>query len=104
LAEKAISLMKKTALIINSARGGLVDEIAVVKALRQKRLGGAAFDVLSKEPPQDNNPLLQALDLPNLLVTPHIAWASQQSRQRLVDQLGETIGLFLEGKPRNIVS
>ncbi|MGD2055088.1 MAG: NAD(P)-dependent oxidoreductase, partial [Gammaproteobacteria bacterium] len=77
-------LMKKDAVLINTARGGLVDEAALVEALLQKKLGGAAVDVIEAEPPPDNYPLLE-VSLPNLIVTPHVAWASRESRQRLLD-------------------
>ncbi|WP_444938355.1 D-2-hydroxyacid dehydrogenase [Microbulbifer sp. JMSA002] len=79
-----IANMKPGALLINTARGGLVDEEAVADALRSGKLGGAALDVLSEEPPQASHPLL-ATDIPNLIITPHNAWISRESRQRLLD-------------------
>ncbi|WP_444883783.1 D-2-hydroxyacid dehydrogenase [Microbulbifer sp. PSTR4-B] len=79
-----IANMKPGALLINTARGGLVDEEAVADALRSGKLGGAALDVLSEEPPPASHPLL-ATDIPNLIVTPHNAWISRESRQRLLD-------------------
>ncbi|MFL1403909.1 D-2-hydroxyacid dehydrogenase [Marinobacter sp. M1N3S26] len=76
--------MKDTALIINTSRGGLVDEQALADALRAGTVGGAGFDVLTEEPPRNGNPLL-AEDIPNLIVTPHSAWASREARQRIVE-------------------
>ncbi len=96
------ALMRRDALLINTARGGLVDEVALVAALRQGRIGGAGVDVLTQEPPRDGNPLLQ-LDIPNLIVTPHVAWAGRQAMQRMADQLIENIEAFARGAPRNLV-
>ncbi len=76
--------MKNTALLINTSRGGLVDEQALADALRAGEIGGAGFDVLTEEPPRNGNPLL-ADDIPNLIITPHSAWASREARQRIVD-------------------
>ncbi|MBV9924557.1 MAG: D-2-hydroxyacid dehydrogenase [Acidobacteria bacterium] len=89
-----LSLMKSTALLINCARGGVVDEAALAEALREGRLGGAGVDVLSKEPPGGDNPLLDP-DLPNLLVTPHVAWAGREAQQALADQLVDNIEAFV---------
>ena len=94
----AIALMKQTAFLINCARGGIVDESALLTALQQKRIAGAAMDVLSIEPPRQSNPLLEA-GLTNLLITPHVAWASRQARQRIIDQTVENIRAFKAGKP-----
>lgn len=90
-----LALMRPDALLINTARGGIVDELALVDALRAGRLGGAAFDVLTEEPPPENHPLL-APDVPNLLVTPHVAWASRAARQRLLDATAENVRRFGE--------
>ncbi len=94
---ESFSLMKPTAFLINCARGGIVDENALVDALRTKKIAGAAVDVLSVEPPKDSNPLLEA-KLPNLIITPHIAWASREARQRIIDQTVENIEAFKAGK------
>lgn len=102
IGERELALMKPDALLINTARGGIVDEAALVHALRNGRLGGAGTDVLSVEPPTEGNPLL-APDIPNLIVTPHTAWASRESRQRAVDQVADNIRAFLAGTPRNVV-
>ena len=79
-----------------------MDELALLEALRSRHLGGAGVDVLTQEPPIDN-PLLSS-DIPNIIVTPHIAWASRESRQRLVNELAANIQAFLHGKPRNVVT
>ena len=89
-----IALMKPTAVLINCARGGAVDEAALAEALREGRIAGAGVDVLSNEPPARGNPLL-SLDLPNLIVTPHVAWASREAQQALADQLIENIEDFV---------
>jgi glycerate dehydrogenase len=94
--------MKKSAFLINTARGGIVDEDALAQALRAGMIAGAGVDVLSKEPPTEGNPLLTP-DIPNLLITPHTAWASNEALQRLMDQIAETILAFKSGQPRNIV-
>jgi glycerate dehydrogenase len=77
-------MMKPDALLINTSRGGLVDEAALANALRTGVIGGAGFDVLTEEPPRNGNPLL-AGDIPNLIITPHSAWASREARQRIVE-------------------
>lgn len=103
IAATEIQQMKPGAVLINTARGGIVDEQALVDALRDGRLAGAGVDVLTEEPPLHGNPLL-ADDIPNLILTPHIAWASRNARQRLLDAIGANIGAFLAGTPRNVVS
>jgi glycerate dehydrogenase len=95
--------MKRSALLINTARGGLVDEAALAAALREGVIAGAGFDVLSVEPPRHGNPLLE-LDLPNFILTPHVAWASREAMQALADQLIDNVEGFVGGKPRNVVS
>jgi glycerate dehydrogenase len=97
-----LARMQPSAILINSARGGVVDEVALVAALRAGQLAGAAVDVLSIEPPPMDHPLLNA-NLPNLLVTPHIAWASRQAQQKLADEVVENIAAFLRGERRNRV-
>ena len=94
--------MKPTALLINTARGGLVDELALAQALKEGWIGGAGFDVLTREPPKEGNPLLE-LRLPNFILTPHIAWASDEAMQFLADQLIDNIEAFVGGSPRNLV-
>lgn len=95
--------MRRDALLINSARGGLVDEAALADALKQDLIGGAGFDVLSREPPRAGNPLLD-LDLPNFIVTPHVAWSSREAMQAMADQLIDNIEAFVGGVPRNLVT
>ena len=97
-----LALMKPDALLINTARGALVDLDALVAALRGGDLGGAAIDVLPQEPPVDGSPLF-APDIPNLIVTPHIAWAAFEARQRAVDELALNIEDFLRGGRRGRV-
>ena len=103
ISEKEIALMKHDALLINAARGGVVDEVALRDALNQGRIAGAGVDVLTNEPPAEGNPLLDP-SIPNLIVTPHIAWASREARQRLVDQIAENIQAFMAGTPKNVVN
>lgn len=93
---KALALMKPSALLINAARGGIVDEQALAAALRGGQLAGAGVDVLSTEPPVDGNPLLDS-DIPNLIVTPHSAWGSVEARQRIVGQIADNIEAFKAG-------
>jgi glycerate dehydrogenase len=93
---RELGLMKPTAFLINTARGGLIDEQALADALRAGHLGGAATDVLTQEPPTDGNPLLAA-DIPRLIITPHSAWGSREARQRIVGQLSENALAFFNG-------
>lgn len=94
--------VKPNALLINTARGGLIDEEALLDALQNGTLGGAALDVLTQEPPAPDNILIRA-NLPNLLISPHMAWASAEARQRMVIQLADNIQAFLQGNPRHQV-
>ncbi|MEG5266012.1 2-hydroxyacid dehydrogenase [Pseudomonas sp. JDS28PS106] len=98
-----LSLLKPHAFIVNTARGGLIDEQALADALRNGHLGGAASDVLSVEPPVNGNPLL-AGDIPRLIVTPHSAWGAQEARQRIVAQVAENAQAFFAGAPVRVVS
>jgi glycerate dehydrogenase len=97
-----LAQMKPEAILINTARGGLIDDHALIEALKNRRLAGAGIDVLRNEPPRDGNPLLE-VDLPNLIVTPHNAWASRQAMQTLADQLVDNLEAFVRGSPQNLV-
>ncbi|MGY8820182.1 MAG: 2-hydroxyacid dehydrogenase [Pseudomonadales bacterium] len=99
---RELQLMKPSAFIINTARGGLIDEQALADTLRSGHLGGAATDVLISEPPSNDNPLLAA-DVPRLIVTPHSAWGSREARQRIVGQLRENADAFFAGTPKRQV-
>ncbi|MBC8050577.1 MAG: glycerate dehydrogenase, partial [Chitinophagales bacterium] len=94
--------MKRDAILINTGRGGLVDEAALAEALTTGVIGGAGFDVLTTEPPKQGNVLLD-LRLPNLIITPHVAWASKEAMQILADQLVDNIEAFAAGSPSNVV-
>lgn len=95
-----LSLMKPNAILINTGRGPLIDEEAVAVALKNGRLGGFGADVLSSEPPSEDNPLLSA---PNAYITPHIAWATREARERLMNIAVGNLAAFLSGEPRNAV-
>lgn len=98
-----LSLLKPKAFVINTARGGLINEQALADALRNGHLAGAATDVLTVEPPVNGNPLLSG-DIPRLIITPHSAWGSQEARQRIVGQINENALAFQAGKPIRVVS
>lgn len=102
IAARELALLKPGALVVNTARGGLIDEQALAEALRSGHLGGAATDVLSVEPPTQGNPLL-APDIPRLIVTPHSAWGAVEARQRIVGQLSENAKGFFAGQPHRVV-
>jgi glycerate dehydrogenase len=102
IAAAELASMKPGALLINTARGALVDEAALAHALRDGVIGGAGFDVLSKEPPLAGNPLL-APDIPNFILTPHVAWASAGAMQTLADMLIDNVEAYLRGAPANTV-
>lgn len=99
--QQTIRKMKDGAILINTARGGLLDETAVAQALQTGKLGYAAVDVVSKEPMDPASPLLTA---PNCIITPHIAWSPRESRQRLLECVTENIRSFLAGSPQNVVN
>jgi glycerate dehydrogenase len=106
IGENELRSMKPSALLINTARGGLVDEVALVRALQEGWIAGAGFDVLSVEPPRDGNALLapELLALPNFMLTPHIAWASQPAMQALADQLISNLEAFARGEPQHMLT
>jgi glycerate dehydrogenase len=103
IADREFALMDKRPLVINTARGGLVDEHALARALRSGQVSGAAFDVVSVEPPPADHPFMSLLELPNFILTPHVAWASQEAIQGLADQLVENIELYKRGTPRHVL-
>lgn len=97
-----LALLKRGALLVNTARGGIVNEQALAEALRSGHLGGAATDVLTVEPPAQGNPLL-AQDIPRLIVTPHCAWGSREARQRIIGQMSENARGYFAGQPLRVV-
>lgn len=103
ISTREFELMKPSAVLINTARGGLVNEADLLHSLATGRIAGAAIDVLLEEPPKQGNLILQH-QLTNLIVTPHIAWASRESRQRLLDQLANNIENFLQQRPFNQIT
>lgn len=106
IGEAELQAMKSSAILINTARGGLVDEAALVRALREGWIAGAGFDVITAEPPPENHTMVapELLALPNFLLTPHVAWASRPAMQALADQLIENIEAFAAGSPKNRVA
>lgn len=98
---KRLGMMKGTAFLINTARGGLIDEPALAAALNGEQIAGAGLDVLSMEPPPSDHPLLSAR---NCYITPHQAWATKTARERLIQAAAENIKAFLAGKPQNVVN
>jgi glycerate dehydrogenase len=100
---RELGLMRPDALLVNTARGGIVDEPALAEALRAGTIGGAGVDVLRVEPPSGGNPLLEP-DIPNLIVTPHTAWASRDARQRLIGEVAANIEAWRAGRERNRVA
>lgn len=98
---RELGLMKPDALLINTARGGIVDEAALAQAITNGRIGGAGIDVLAEEPPRHGNPLLE-VQSPRLLLTPHVAWASREARQRLIDEVVKNIHRFLNAQHNRI--
>jgi glycerate dehydrogenase len=97
--------MKPTAFLINTARGALIDETALIDALDKNQIGAAALDVITTEPPAPDHPIIRAAKtLDNLIVTPHIAWSAREARERLLDEVKENIAAFLRGERRNLVA
>lgn len=103
--QQSLALMKSAAFVINTARGALIDEPALIQALRTKRIAGAALDVITQEPPAADHPIIRAAaELDNLIVTPHTAWSAREARQRLLVEVKTNIEAFLRGEPRNLVA
>lgn len=101
IGEAELKQMKPTSILINTGRGGLVDEQALVDSLKQGEIAGAGFDVFTQEPADESNPLIANMHLPNLLLTPHVAWGSDSSIQRLAEILIENINAFERGESLN---
>lgn len=99
-----LARMKPTALVINTARGGIVDELALADALRRQKIGGAGIDVVSTEPAPLDSPMMQVAAMPNVILTPHIAWASVGAMQALWDQATGNIDAFVQGRPNHLVT
>ena len=95
--------MARRPLLVNTARGGLIDAPALISALDEGRIAGVAIDVLPEEPPPADHPLLALADRPNVLITPHVAWASAEAMQTLADQLIDNVEAFVAGEPVNAV-
>jgi glycerate dehydrogenase len=103
IAMQEFEAMRRRPLIINTARGGLVDEVALVRALDAGLIAGAGFDVVEGEPPAPDNPLMRAAARHNVILTPHVAWASDEAQQALADQLVDNIENFIAGRPTNLI-
>jgi glycerate dehydrogenase len=103
IASAEFAQMERRPLLINTARGGLVDEKALCDALESRQISGAGFDVVTMEPPPVDHPFMRLLALPNFILTPRVAWSSREAIQCLADQLIENIDLFWHGTPRNVV-
>ena len=95
--------MKTNSILINAGRGGLVDEDALVDALKNGDIAGAGVDVFTQEPADMSNPLIANADLPNLILTPHVAWGSDSAIQTLANQLIDNMNAYVAGKPQNLV-
>ena len=104
ISEPEYGQMTRRPLVINTTRGGVVDEDALVRAQDTGLIAGAGFDVLTSEPPAADHPLLRAIGRPNFILTPHVAWASREAMQALADQLVENLDAFATGTPRNRVA
>lgn len=98
---ETLALMKPTAYLINTARGGVVEEDALCEALKGGTIAGAAIDVLDEEPMRDGHPYLE---VPNMIITPHVAWAAVESRTRLINRVADNLSAFIAGNPINVVN
>lgn len=101
VSRERLAMMKPTAFLINTARGAVVDESALAQALNEGRLAGAGVDVFTQEPPAPDHPLLGAK---NCVLTPHVAWATREARERLIETVADNLQRYMEGKPQNVVS
>ena len=100
--DEAFKKMKSSVILINTARGGLIDDHALIRAIENQSIAGAAVDVLDQEPPGSDHPLMQN-SYPNLIITPHIAWAAKEARQRALDRIAKNVEAFQKGSPINVV-
>ena len=100
---REFEMMKRGALLLNTARGALIQDEALIAALREGLIAGAASDVLREEPPRQGSPLLD-LNLPNFILTPHVAWASDEAMQTLADQVIDNLEAFVAGRPQNVLT
>jgi glycerate dehydrogenase len=103
IGDAEFALMERRPVLINTARGGLVDEEALARALESGKISGAGFDVATKEPPPADHPLMKLLAFPNFILTPHVAWSSREAITTLAAQVTENIELFMRGTPQNLV-
>jgi glycerate dehydrogenase len=103
LTAKAFALMKPNAIVVNTARGAVINEVDMAAAIAAGKIAGAAIDVLAVEPPDDDHPYMKLLDRPNFILTPHVAWASTEAMQTLADQLIDNVENFVAGRPSNVV-
>lgn len=103
IGREEFALMARCPLLINTARGGLVDEVALIEAVERGQVSGVGFDVATYEPMPADHPLMRIAGRPNVIITPHVAWASREATQALADQLIDNVEAFIEGQPRNVV-
>lgn len=101
--EKELCKMKKNAILLNLGRGPIINEAALAKALKEDLIAGAGLDVLSAEPMREDNPLYEITDSTKLIITPHIAWATVEARQRVIDEVYQNVAAYVRGEPRNVV-
>ena len=104
LSDSEFERMECRPLVINTARGGLIDEVALVRALESGLIAGAAVDAVSAEPPPSNHPFMRLVERPDFILTPHVGWASREARQEVADQVTACIEAFVAGRPRNLVA
>lgn len=104
LSDAEFDRMQRRPLVINTGRGALVDEAALVRAIEAEKIAGAAVDAVSVEPPPADHPFMRLIERPNFLLTPHIGWASREARQAVADQVTECLEAFAAGTPKNLVT
>jgi glycerate dehydrogenase len=104
LGDAEFERMARRPLVVNTARGGLIDEAALVRAIEGGRIAGAAVDAVSAEPPPADHPFMRLVERPDFILTPHVGWASREARQEVADQVTACIEAFAEGRPCNLVA